>query len=163
MKVYNKYVYLVTKNKVNSKALIIYNVSSNHYVGVPIYDIYKEGQCLYINSISKYIDITKITEYKKTDIKNNIYIKGKSIHVSDKEFNEICKIIKQKIIENINNKINYKNINNLKYIKWCYDKILIEEFNTDNTLKEWGVYWIDFGINIGSELRKLRPRHLMEK
>lgn len=55
-------------------------------------------------------------------------------------------------------KIDYKNIENIKYLKWCYDKLLLETKNINvYNLKSGCICWIDFGQNIGSELRKLRP------
>lgn len=54
--------------------------------------------------------------------------------------------------------IHYQNIENIKYIKWCYDKLLLNSRNINLiALKIGSIYWIDFGQNVGSELRKLRP------
>lgn len=162
MEINNKNVYNVIKNKQNSKVLILYNISNNHYVGIPIYDNKKENYT-YITSIQKYLHAEEIQKYKKSNIKNNIYVKGKKMHVSDNDFKIICKEVKTKIINNLENKINYNNINDLKFLKWCYDKIVLEEKEETIRLKEMGIYWVNFGINIGSELRKLRPRNFMEK
>lgn len=120
MEINNKNVYNVIKNKQNSKVLILYNISNNHYVGIPIYDNKKENYT-YITSIQKYLHAEEIQEYKKSNIKNNIYVKGKKMHVSDNDFKIICKEVKTKIINNLENKINYNNINDLKFLKWCYD------------------------------------------
>ena len=61
-------------------------------------------------------------------------------------------------MDNLDKGIIYKDLESLSYLKWCYDKFLlnIAEFNYLK-LKPNGIYWINFGTNIGSELRKLRP------
>ncbi|MCL2342091.1 MAG: type II toxin-antitoxin system PemK/MazF family toxin [Firmicutes bacterium] len=74
MQIYSKNIYEVVENKSEKNILIIYNISGNHYVGLPIHN---------------------------NKIKNSIYI--------------------------------------------------------PSILKPNGIYWVNFGINIGSELRKLRP------
>ena len=45
------------------------------------------------------------------------------MHVSDNDFKMICKHVKETIVNNLENKINYNNINDLKFLKWCYNKI----------------------------------------
>ena len=162
MEINNKNVYTAIKNKENYKVLILYNISNNHYVGIPVYDDKKENY-IYIASIQKYLQVEEIQEYKKSNIKNNIYSKGKRMHVSDNDFKMICKHVKATIVNNLENKINYNNINDLKFLKWCYDKILLEEKEENIVLREMGIYWVNFGVNVGSELRKLRPRNSMEK
>ena len=49
-------------------------------------------------------------------------------------------------------------IEKIKYLKWCYDKLLLNDNNAKTSiLKPGSICWVDFGQNIGSELRKLRP------
>lgn len=58
----------------------------------------------------------------------------------------------------MDNEIQHKNIDSLGYLKWCYDKLLLNNSESDySKLKPNAIYWINFGTNIGSELRKLRP------
>lgn len=67
-------------------------------------------------------------------------------------------MLKNSLIEKLNNKINYKNIEDIKYLKWCYDKLLLDSSNIDILkLKPGCICWVNFGQNVGSELRKLRP------
>lgn len=87
-----------------------------------------------------------------------VYIKGKFLKVNNKEFYNILKILKEALILKIDNEIDYKNIEDLKYLKWCYDKLLLDTTNKSvSHLKSGSICWVDFGQNIGSELRKLRP------
>ena len=55
--------------------------------------------------------------------------------------------------------INIKNnVDGISYLKWCRDKhILNSKDIKSNKLKQNGIYWINMGYNVGSELRKLRP------
>ena len=87
-----------------------------------------------------------------------VYVKGKYLKDNIKDFYNILKILKESLIKKIDTEINYKNIEDLKYLKWCYDKLLLDTTNKSiSRLKPGSICWIDFGQNIGSELRKLRP------
>ena len=67
-------------------------------------------------------------------------------------------MLKDSLIQKLNNKIDYKNIEDIKYIKWCYDKLLLGSKIIDiSILKPGSICWVDFGQSVGSELRKLRP------
>ncbi len=59
-----KQIYETNEKTENEWILIIYNISANHYVGIPVYSKEKEG-CLYCNSINKYADINKISDYNR--------------------------------------------------------------------------------------------------
>lgn len=87
-----------------------------------------------------------------------VYVKGKFLKVSNKDFSIILKLLKKSLIQKLNKEIDYRNIDKIKYLKWCYDKLLLDttDINISN-LKSGSIYWVDFGQNIGSELRKLRP------
>lgn len=75
-----------------------------------------------------------------------------------KDFSYILKLLKNSLLKKLDKKIDYKNIEEIKYLKWCYDKLLLEEQNIDIfSLKSMSIVWVDFGQNIGSEIRKLRP------
>ena len=78
--------------------------------------------------------------------------------ITDKEFDNILKNIKSALLNNLDKKTNYKDIEALKYLKWCCDRFLLDSIDFDHSkLKLNGIYWVDFGTNMGSELRKLRP------
>ena len=67
-------------------------------------------------------------------------------------------MLKESLIQKLDKEIDYKNIENTKYLKWCYDKLLLDSNEGKSyTLKSGAICWVDFGQNIGSELRKLRP------
>lgn len=87
-----------------------------------------------------------------------VYIKGNFLKSNNTDFSYLLKLLKNSLILKLNEKINYKNIDEMKYLKWCYDKLLLNESNLNITiLKPGSICWVDFGQNIGSELRKLRP------
>ena len=136
--------------------LILYDISQNHYVGVPVYNEKKE-KSIYLKSINKYVVLNEITDYNRSNIKKCVYIQGKPIKITNKEFNAI--LLKSKISflnyvkDNTNN-----NPDGISYNKWCKDKLeLINKNNDTTSLKVGAIYWVDLGYNIGSELRKLRP------
>lgn len=87
-----------------------------------------------------------------------VYVKGKFLKVSNKDFFSILKLLKKHLIQKLNKEIDYRDIDKIKYLKWCYDKLLLDtsDINFSN-LKSGSICWVDFGQNIGSELRKLRP------
>jgi len=62
------------------------------------------------------------------------------------------------LLDNLDKNINYKDIDSLGYLKWCYDKLLLNNVEIDySKLKPNSIQWVNFGTNVGSELRKLRP------
>lgn len=105
---------------------------------------------------------------KGTTLNGLIYIKGKFLTLNNKDFNHILKELKTSLIDKIDSNTNFKNIDHIKYLKWCYDKLQLEQNNISITdLKPGCICWVDFGQNIGSELQKLRPailwRHSADK
>ena len=87
-----------------------------------------------------------------------VYIKGQFLTVNNKDFSYILNNLKKSLLNKLNKEINYKNIEETKYLKWCYDKLLLEKSNIKiSNLKSGSICWVDFGYNIGSELKKLRP------
>lgn len=120
-----------TNEKVDKEwVLIIYDISANHYVGMPVYSKEKEG-C--------------------------IYEKGKPVKLSRKDFNNVLQESKNSLIQFLNKNIK-NNIDGISYIKWCRDKFVInqKDVETDKLIQK-AIYWVDFGVGVGSELRKLRP------
>ena len=87
-----------------------------------------------------------------------VYVKGKFLKIVHKDFNLILEKLKESLLDKLGNEIDYKNIEDIKYLKWCYDKLILENKDINVfSLKPRCVCWVDFGQNIGSELRKLRP------
>ena len=140
----------------NMWVLILYDISNNHYVGLPVYSK-KQTNSLYLKSIKRYIVLDEITDYKYSNIKKIVYIKGKRLKITNTEFNNI--LLKSKITFLNYVKDNTDNTpNGLSYNKWCKDKLdLINKETTNIELKVGAICWVDFGYNVGNELRKLRP------
>ena len=136
--------------------LIIYDISWNHYVGVPIYSN-NTNNAIYIKSINKYANISAIKDYNRSNMSRCIYDKGKPLKISNKEYNNLLIKCKDSLIEFLNDNIK-SDIDGLAYLKWCKDKHIINmEKNNLEKLKQNGIYWVNMGYNVGSELRKLRP------
>ena len=146
-----------TNEKIDKEwVLIIYDISANHYVGMPVYNN-KKGGCVYCNSIDKYVDINNISDYKRSKMNRCIYYQGKPIRLSKKDYNKVLEASKNALIEFLNNNIS-NDIDGIDYIKWCRDKYVINQKDVEvNNLIQNGVYWVYFGVGVGSELRKLRP------
>ena len=95
----------------NKWILILYDISKNHYVGLPIYNKEQKNSIL-IKSINKYIILNEITDYNRTNIKRCIYIKGKPLKINNNEFleyatynNNYYGTLKSKIDEKLENNI----------------------------------------------------------
>lgn len=89
-----KQIYEVSLNETKQWVLILYDISQNHYVGIPVYNENKDNS-VYIKSINKYVVLSETEDYNRTNIKRCIYIKGKPLKITNKEFDEILKIIKK--------------------------------------------------------------------
>ena len=136
--------------------LIIYDISANHYVGMPVYSNEKKG-CIYCSSIKKYVDVNKIADYNRSKMSRCIYEKGEPIKLSSKDFYNILCECKKSLIQFLDKNVK-SDIDGVNYIKWCRDKYIINQKNVDtDELIQNAIYWVDFGIGVGSELRKLRP------
>ena len=151
-----KQIYETTENNTKEWILIIYDISANHYVGIPVYSENSEN-AIYIKSIDKYVFPFLMKDYSRSNMTKPIYIKGKPLIITEKEYNELLIKCKESLIEYLN--INIKNnADGISYLKWCKDKHIINSKDIKpDRLKQNGIYWINMGYNIGSELRKLRP------
>ena len=146
-----------TNEKIEKEwVLIIYDISANHYVGMPVYPKEKNG-CIYCKSINKYVDTNKLADYNRTRMSRCIYDHGKPIKLSSKEYNMILKKCKSSLLEFLNTNIK-SDTEGINYLKWCRDKYIINSKDVDNDkLIQKAIYWVNLGVGIGSELRKLRP------
>lgn len=151
-----KQIYEIKVNNNTQWILILYDVSKNHYVGVPVYNTITENSIL-IKSINKYLILDEINDFNRSNIKRCVYIKGKPLKIKDSEFNDILLKCKINFCDYIKN--NTQNTpDGISYNKWCKDKlILMNKKNKNYNLKVGAICWIDLGYNIGNELRKLRP------
>lgn len=136
--------------------LILYDISANHYVGVPVYSEKCVG-CIYLNSIDKYAIPNKIKDYNRSKINRCIYLQNKPLRLSEKDYAKLIASCKDSLINYLNENVSDDN-DGISYLKWCRDKFNLNkaDIQLDN-LKQNGIYWANMGINIGSELRKLRP------
>ena len=152
-----KQVYEYNLNNDKQWILILYDISQNHYVGIPVYNEEKKNS-IFLKSIKKYILLNEITDYSRSNIKRCIYIKGKPIKITNKEFDDILLKSKDNFLEYVKNNTN-NDPDCISYNKWCRDKLELINKNTDDTtnLKVGAICWVDLGYNIGNELRKLRP------
>lgn len=151
-----KQIYETKEFGIKQWILILYDISANHYVGIPVYSKEKDD-CIYLNSIKKYVDVNKISDYNRTKMIKCIYQNNKPLKLSKKDFNRLLTICKEAIIGFLNNDIP-NDINGISYLKWCKDKYNLNSRNIEvDKLKQNGIYWINMGVNVGSELRKLRP------
>ena len=115
-----------TNEKVDKEwVLIIYDISANHYVGMPVYSKEKDG-CIYCNSINKYVDVNKIADYNRSKMNRCIYVHGKPLKLTKKDFNLILQEGKNSLLEFLNKNIK-SNIDGISYIKWCRDKYIINK------------------------------------
>lgn len=66
--IYSQNIYEIIQNGNKKHILIIYNISSNHYVGITVHTI-ESKNFIYVKSIDRFIDINDLQEYSKTNIK----------------------------------------------------------------------------------------------
>ena len=78
--------------------------------------------------------------------------------VSDKTYKRILKAGKKSYLTNLDKSTNHHNIEDVNYVRWCLDKYVMQsEEENKIEYKERMIVWINLGINVGSELRKIRP------
>ena len=53
-----KQIYEVSLNETKQWVLIIYDISQNHYVGIPVYNENRDNS-IYLKSINKYIELSE--------------------------------------------------------------------------------------------------------
>ena len=151
-----KQIYEVSLNETKQWVLILYDISQNHYVGIPVYNENKDNS-IYIKSINKYVVLSEIDDYNRTNIKRCIYIKGKPLKITNKEFDEILLKSKDSFLNYVKDNTN-NNPDGISYSKWCKNKLELINKDSDITnLKVGAIWWVDLGYNVGNELRKLRP------
>lgn len=151
-----KQIYEISLNETKQWILILYDISQNHYVGIPVYNENKDNS-VYLKSINKYVVLSEINDYNRTSIKRCIYIKGKPLKITNKEFDEILLKSKDSFLNYVKDNTN-NNPDGISYSKWCKDKLELINKDSDITnLKVGAICWVDLGYNIGNELRKLRP------
>ena len=68
LQIYSKNIYEITENNSKQSILIIYNISGNHYVGLPIHNNNIKNS-IHIPSINKYMVTKELKEYSRKNIK----------------------------------------------------------------------------------------------
>lgn len=70
-----------------------------------------------------------------------VYVKGKFLKLNNKDFSYVLKLLKESLIQKLSKEIDYKNIEKIKYLKWCYDKLLLNDNNAKTSiLKPGSIY-----------------------
>ena len=68
LQIYSENIYEIIEKESKQNILIIYNISSNHYVGLPIHKD-KTKKSIYIPSINRYVISEELREYSRKNIK----------------------------------------------------------------------------------------------
>ena len=155
LKIVYKQIYETNEKGKSEWVLVIYDISANHYVGIPICKNNTKNS-LYCKSIDKYINIQKISDYNRSKMIRCIYKSGKPIVLSDNDFIQVLNKIKKYLITFLKENTGIT-IDEINYIKWCRDKYLLNKKQSNEKIIQNAIYWVNFGVGIGSELRKLRP------
>ena len=156
LKINYKQVYESNEFGSNDWIVIIYDISANHYVGVLIYSLEKEGY-IYLKSINKYADVSNIKDYNRSKITKCVYKKNRPLSISNSDYNKLIKSTRDSLVNFLDDNITY-DIDGISYLKWCRDKYKLNKDDIKlSNLKQNGIYWVNMGVNVGSELRKLRP------
>lgn len=151
-----KQVYETDESSEKEWILILYDISANHYVGVPVYSKECEGS-IYLKSINKFAILNKIKDYNRSKMIRCIYTHNKPLKLSKKDYDKLIVSCKDSIIKFLNENVD-TDIDGVSYLKWCKDKYKLNKNDIEfDNLKQNGIYWVNMGINVGSELRKLRP------
>ena len=116
-----KQVYEVDINGSKKWILILYNISKNHYVGLPVYSEEIENS-IFIKSINKYAVLSEISDYNRASIKRCIYLKGKILKITKKEMDKIFLKSKDYFLDYVKNNTN-NDSDGIAYNKWCKEKI----------------------------------------
>lgn len=147
-----------TKNK--EQILILYTLSKRHFIGVPL-NKEKVDNFKYIPSIDFYYNPKLVADYRYSDFSNGLYIKGKPVIINDNDFKRITKEVKHFYLDSLTSKTNPNTIENLLFDKWIIDQFDLNELENPTFNKDFirvkAIYWVNFGVGVGSELRKLRP------
>ncbi len=155
--VFSGTVYQVGYNGSVIKFLVLYNISGNHCVGFPIYDT-SITNSVEIKSIKKYVIVEELMDIQRNNFKNPLYISGEPMQITIGEMSFLNKETKKMLIKKIDSNTSYKVQDDISCLKWDVKKIELNK-QADPVVKynRLQIVWIDFGYNVGSELRKLRP------
>lgn len=155
--VISKRIYEVEENGKKFWVLVIFNISGFHYVGLKVHAD-PSPTSLHIYSIEKYIDMFGIREYSKSMIKKCIYKGNKPLEITNDELSNLLMSSKDSILGYLNKAIP-GTVDGVTYLKWCKDKFILNKNDTalSFAIKQNGIYWVNLGYGVGSEMRKIRP------
>lgn len=157
MKVYSNNVYIINKDNQQSKYLILYNVSGNHYVGIKVEDT-KENYGCFLQVINKYAIFSSVSDISRKDIKSPVYFKGKVMAIDDATRNFVNKNVKKYLISNLDANLSHRISEDLSCLKWYDRQVTLNKHSINECeYSQLQICWFDFGFGVGSELRKLRP------
>ena len=158
IKVYRRNVYEVNIDGMSHEFLVIFNISDKEFVGYFLNDSRVNSDDYYIEEINRYITLTEMLEVRKYQVKKVLFNKNKYMSVSEKQYKNILRLGKKSYITSLDKNTNPNNIEDVNYGRWCLDKykMIFSETN-DIKYKERMIVWINLGVNVGSELRKIRP------
>ena len=155
--VVSKRIYEVEENGKRFWVLIIFNISGFHYVGLKVYTD-PSPTTLRIISIEKYADMFGIREYSKSMIKRCIYKDNKPLEITNDELSNLLMSSKDSILGYLKKAVP-GTVDGVTYLKWCKDKHILNKNDTvlSFAVKQNGIYWVNLGYGVGSEMRKIRP------
>lgn len=148
---------------------------------IPIEDNDNCSNILEINCLSKVLYPSKFFEIDCNQILSVLRIKKKIVKVEYKTYLQISEVIINHLLSKTSNTYQvllhqrFQNIQKenyiltedyYKYLTWFDFKTKLQfekELKTLPGIKEYSIYWIELGRNIGSELEKLRPALIFKK
>lgn len=158
MEIYQNNIYKIKHNDNTILALVLYNLSVKHFIGIPVSNVENECFSFKINSINKFVDPDCIIDINISKIDSCIYVAGKPLSIQNSERKKVNKAVKEALIKKIDSGTNHAIEEDLNFVKWCYQKLILNKTDfIPMNLKQNGIYWVNFGFNVGSELRKIRP------
>lgn len=182
MRLYYGNIYKFYDDTTKQEELCIYMCDTNLKHKICIIPIYSPalGNEFPITSLKKvaYPDLWR--EINKDKINNTLMLRGKIANVSFEEYVQLSDIILNKLMNKLEETYKSLSIKRLKsktkkyaltedfykYITWSEHKTNLQ-FNKDIKkqpgILKFGIYYVEIGENIGSELHKLRPAVIFKK
>jgi len=167
---------------VDQIGIYICNTNLGRYVCmVPLFNKQKNVRTYRIKNLKKVAYPTKFFELNKQNLKLPLRLKKKTVKISYKEYLYLSNFILGELIKktattyatlsrqrltNLNEK-NYQDTENYyKYLTWFDYKTKLQfekTLKSDPKIIKKGIYYVEIGENIGSELHKLRPCIIYKK
>lgn len=159
MNIYHNNIYKIKYKNKEIFALILYNLSIKHFIGVPISSIENEKFSLKIDSIKKFTDPNEVIDINISQVICCVYSGGKPLSIQNSERKKVNKAVKDTLIKKIDSSTNHAKEEDITFINWCYQKLVLNKGPEPKVkkYKQNGIYWVNFGFNVGSEIRKIRP------